>query len=168
MTSLIGLYNQIEYTQDFPSEGVRFADIFPLLSDGTSREWLGYYLTKSIPGGVDTIVAPEVRGLLLGYLTSGYKVIPIRKKGKLPHPTASVTYDTEYSTDTIECNELELGNCWFIDDIGATYGTYNAVKEIVEKLGGTLKGGTVLLDVLGNKPEEVKELFEEVKSVQGD
>lgn len=161
--TLEDLYNSIEYTKDFPNEGVNFANILPLLNNPNTRQCLSNFLINSIPEHVDTIVAPEVRGMLLAYLIPTYKVVPIRKAGKLPNPTITKIYKTEYSTDVLQCNEKSLGNCWFIDDIFATGGTYEAVKEIVQDLGGHLLGGTVLLDVLGNKPDEVIELFSEVK-----
>lgn len=155
------LYNNIEFIDGFPKEGVRFANILPLLNNPVLRDKLRDVLQDSIPEDVDVIVAPEVRGMLLAYILTDYTVLPIRKKGKLPGDVVSVTYDTEYSTDTLECRVVDLSNkkCWFIDDIYATGGTYKAVEDLVVKLGGNLLGGSILLDVLGKKDSKIVEVF---------
>lgn len=155
------LYNNIEFIDGFPKEGVRFANILPLLNNPVLRDKLRDVLQDSIPEDVDVIVAPEVRGMLLAYILTDYTIVPIRKKGKLPGDVISVTYDTEYSTDTLECRKVNLKNknCWFIDDIYATGGTYKAVESLVDQLGGKLIGGSVLLDVLGKKDSKIVEVF---------
>lgn len=155
------LYNNIEFIDDFPKEGIRFANILPLLNNPILRDKLRDILQDSIPEDVDVIVAPEVRGMLLAYILTDYTVVPVRKKGKLPGEVISVTYDTEYSTDTLECRKINLEgkNCWFIDDIFATGGTYKAVRELITQLGGNLLGGSVLLDVLGKKDSKIVEVF---------
>lgn len=155
------LYNNIEFIDGFPKEGVRFANILPLLNNPVLRDKLRDVLQDSIPEDIDIIVAPEVRGMLLAYILTDYTIIPVRKKGKLPGDVVSVTYDTEYSTDTLECQRVDLKgkNCWFVDDIYATGGTYKAVEDLVTQLGGKLVGGSVLLDVLGKKGTEIVEVF---------
>jgi adenine phosphoribosyltransferase len=99
--------------------------------------------------------------MLLAYILTDYTVVPVRKKGKLPGDVISVTYDTEYSTDTLECSRIDLTGkgCWFVDDIYATGGTYRAVEDLVSQLGGNLLGGSVLLDVLGKKDAKIVEVF---------
>ena len=157
------LYNNIEFIDGFPKEGVRFANILPLLNNPVLRDKLRDVLQDSIPEDIDIIVAPEVRGMLLAYILTDYIIIPVRKKGKLPGDVVSVTYNTEYSTDTLECRRVDLKgkNCWFVDDIYATGGTYKAVEGLITQLGGKLVGGSVLLDVLGKKGTEIVEVFED-------
>lgn len=162
------LYNALSTYQDFPNDGVVFKDILPIFMDPELTTRLVCLLIDTIPDEVECIVAPESRGFMLGVLVAfslGIEFVPIRKKGKLPGDTLSYNYATEYSEDSLE---IQLGTtknkeCWFIDDVYATGGTYLATKYLVDKDQGNLLGGTVLLDVINKKPEEITELLEEVK-----
>lgn len=166
-TLLYELYLNLKHYPDFPKEGVDFIDILPITSDGRLRETLRNCIIDTIPKDIDVIVAPESRGFMLAYMLPNYTIIPLRKEGKLPGPTIKETYTTEYSTDTLEVQQIDLTNkhVWFIDDIGCTLGTYNIAHYLVTKLGGKLLGGTVLLNILGKQPDNgvLKELFHDVK-----
>ena len=166
-TILYELYLNLKHYQDFPKEGVDFIDILPITSDGRLREILRNCIINTIPKDIDVIVAPESRGFILAYMLPNYTIIPLRKEGKLPGPTIKETYTTEYSTDTLEVQQIDLTNkhVWFIDDIFATGGTYNIANKLVNRLGGELIGGTVLLNIFNKQPEHgiIKELFIEVK-----
>lgn len=163
------LYNEMGTYLNFPSPGVEFKDMMPLLNDPDKLFKLVIALAKTIPDNIDVIVGPESRGFLLGILVAynqHLRFVPIRKQGKLPGRTISCTYDTEYSTDTLEIQKdiIKSGdNCWFIDDVYATGGTYEAAEELINKSNGFLLGGTTLLSVLGNHPDYIIELFEGVK-----
>ena len=66
----------------------------------------------------------------------GIPFIPIRKAGKLPYKTDSITYDLEYGTATIEMHTdaLEgINNVLIHDDLLATGGTANAAAQLVAK-----------------------------------
>ena len=88
----------------------------------------------------------EARGFVIGTtvareMNKGF--ILVRKKGKLPHKTESVTYDLEYGTDTIEVHSdaIKPGqSILIIDDLLATGGTVSACCQLVEKLGGKVAG----------------------------
>lgn len=166
-TILYELYLNLKHYQDFPKEGVDFIDILPITSDGRLREILRNCILDTIPKDIDVIAAPESRGFILAYMLPNYTIIPLRKEGKLPGPTIKETYTTEYSTDTLEVQQIDLTNkhVWFIDDIGCTLGTYNIANKLVNRLGGELVGGTVLLNIMDKQPDNgvLKELFIEVK-----
>lgn len=168
MIQLKELYNKLGTYPDFPSEGVIFKDIFPILKDPDLTYQLVEELCKTIPEDVTCIVAPESRGFLLGMLVAyrmELKFVPIRKPGKLPGEVYYTSIETEYSNDTLEIQRKSVQDeyCWFIDDIYATGGTYKGAQRLIKKSEGELLGGSVLLDVLGKAPDSIIELFREVK-----
>lgn len=168
LITMLDLYKRIKNYNDFPTEGVVFKDIMPILCEPENRNSLITYITSTIPDDVDVIVAPESRGLMLAFMVSknlNKEILPLRKKGKLPGDILSYTYETEYSVDTLECQVKDLlgKKCWFIDDVYATGGTYRAAEYLVHNLGANLAGGTVLLDIFDSRPNQLVELFEEVK-----
>ena len=89
-------------------QGVSFLDIFPLLRDPLAFETLithflhhimSHTIPKSVLKKVDVVVGLDARGFLLGPIIAlrlGAAFVPIRKKGKLPGPCTSVTYEKEY------------------------------------------------------------------------
>ena len=168
MIQLKELYNKLGTYPDFPSEGVIFKDIFPILKDPDYTYQLVEELCNSIPEDVTCIVAPESRGFLLGMLVAyrlELKFVPIRKPGKLPGEVYYTSIETEYSKDRLEVQRKSVQDeyCWFIDDIYATGGTYKGAQKLIKKSEGVLLGGSVLLDVLGKAPESIIEIFREVK-----
>jgi adenine phosphoribosyltransferase len=102
---------------------------------------------------IDIIVSNEARGFILGGALAcelGVGFVPIRKKGKLPSKTVSLTYQKEYESDTIEIHEdaIEPGQkVLLIDDLLATGGTIKANAELVEKLGGKVVGIGFLIEL---------------------
>lgn len=160
------IYSKIRVIENYPKENVSFKDVIPLIQDPELRYYLISYIIDTIPDEVDVIVAPETRGLLLAGMVAdgaGKELVMLRKRGKIPVETYYVTYDTEYSTDVLEIErqDLQEKNCWFIDDVYATGGTYKASKKLIDKCKGNLIGGTILLDIFGKLPTELIELFRE-------
>jgi len=89
-------------------------------------------------------VGVDSRGFIFAPLMAtklGAGFVPVRKVGKLPHKTASQSYDLEYGTDTLEIHmdAIEKGEKVLIhDDVLATGGTARAVCDLVEQLGGEI------------------------------
>mgnify|MGYP006242328379 FL=1 len=69
-----------------------------------------------------------------------------RKEGKLPPPTRTLGYDTEYSKDVLELKEGS-GEVVIVDDVLATGGTIQTVNKLVEKAGYNVVGNIVLIDL---------------------
>lgn len=146
---------------DFPKPGILFRDITPLLAEPklfkTTIDLLAEPYLKTT---VDYAVGIESRGFLfasaLAYrLNCG--VVPVRKKGKLPYQTLSVTYDLEYGQDTVEIHRDAFGKSkkvLIVDDVLATGGTAKATAELVEKAGGKLVGISFLIELLALKGRE--------------
>ncbi len=125
---------------DFPKEGIIFKDITTLLGNGEAFKISIDALTEQYKDqSIDYVVGVEARGFLFGAVIAyqlGVGFVPVRKKGKLPYKTQSVTYDLEYGTDTVEVHEdgVEAGSrVLIVDDLLATGGTIKAVADLVSK-----------------------------------
>ena len=148
------LKSSIRDIKDFPKAGVVFKDITPLLQDGdlfksTIERLAGPFQRK----GITHVASIESRGFIFGapvayLLGAGY--IPVRKKGKLPSKTVSLTYDLEYGTDTLEMHADALdpsARVLIIDDVLATGGTARATCQLVEKLKGKVAGLSFVIEL---------------------
>jgi adenine phosphoribosyltransferase len=137
----------IRTVPDFPKPGILFYDITTLLKNPTGFATLidglaFHYFHR----GVDLVLAIEARGFIFGpalayRLNAGF--VPVRKPRKLPGPTAKVTYDLEYGTDSLEIHTdaIEPGqNVIIVDDLLATGGTMEATIKLVRQLGGRIAG----------------------------
>ena len=139
---------------DFPKEGIVFKDITPLLQNPSSlKEIVDKFSDHYANRKIDVIVGAEARGFLFGpavaiNLNAGF--VPVRKLGKLPYETASMTYDLEYGTDTLEIHKdaVKAGdNVLMLDDLLATGGTMAASCKLVESLGGKIMGCAFLIEL---------------------
>ncbi len=141
------LRDRIRDVPDFPKKGILFKDITPLLRDPRAFSAAVDALADRLRGASGTAVAAvEARGFIFGAALAvrlGVGFVPVRKKGKLPYRTRSVTYDLEYGTDTLEVHEDALTSedrVLVVDDLLATGGTAAAVARLIEGLGGRVAG----------------------------
>lgn len=139
---------------DYPQPGVLFRDITPLLADAEALRVTTEALVEPFTGRFDVVAGVEARGFILAgaaAIAAGVGFVPIRKAGKLPRPAAAVDYALEYGTATIEMHDdLPRGTrVLLIDDVLATGGTLAAGREIVQRLGCTLAGISVLFEIHG-------------------
>lgn len=154
---------------DFPKKGVIFKDITTLLRNKKAFKECIVLLSKKYKNKkIDKIVSMESRGFILGAALAyklGCGFVPVRKKGKLPWETISVTYDLEYGTDTLEIHKDAFSkgeNVLIVDDVLATGGTAKAVTELVEKTGGKISGLCFLIELAFLNPRkklEGREIF---------
>ena len=145
---------------DYPQPGVLFRDITPLLADREALHATTQALVAPFLGSFDVVAGIEARGFILAgaaAIAAGTGFVPIRKSGKLPIPAAAVDYALEYGTATIEMHEdLSPGaRILLIDDVLATGGTLAAGRTIVEQLGYTVAGISVLFEIDGLGGREV-------------
>lgn len=148
------LKSTIRVIEGFPKEGISFKDITTLLKDKDAFKYAVDELKKNIEGlGAEYIVGPEARGFMLGCALSykmGLGFIPVRKKGKLPAETVSYSYEKEYGTDTIEIHKdaIKPGTkVVVIDDLLATGGTVEAVKDLLVKMGAEIVAFEFLIEL---------------------
>lgn len=127
---------------DFPTPGILFRDITPLLAS-----------PEAFRAAVDAMVAPfrdaragkvvgiEARGFMFGAAVArelGLGFVPARKPGKLPGRTEKVAYGLEYGSDALEVHADAFSpgeSVLIVDDVLATGGTSAAAAELVERLG---------------------------------
>ncbi|GAI31767.1 unnamed protein product, partial [marine sediment metagenome] len=102
----VDLKRYIRSIPDWPKKGILFRDITPLLADPKALTAAVEALCAGFTGvGIEYVAAVEARGFIFGAAVAeklGAGFVPIRKKGKLPSKTESITYDLEYGTDTLE------------------------------------------------------------------
>lgn len=139
---------------DFPTPGVVFRDITPLLGDAEAFAGTVDALVASFRDrGIDQVIGVEARGFILAapvaYLL-GAGFVPVRKKGKLPHSVEQEHYVLEYGTDLLEIHVdgLVVGSrVVVVDDVLATGGTAAATVRLVEKLGAEVVGLGFVLEL---------------------
>lgn len=139
---------------DFPKPGIIFKDITPLLGDARALHAAVEDMAAPFKDtGVDMVVGMESRGFLFGpgvafHLGCGFA--PVRKPGKLPHDTESVSYDLEYGSDTLEIHVdavLKGHKVLIVDDLLATGGTAAATAQLIEKIGGEIVGFSFVIEL---------------------
>jgi adenine phosphoribosyltransferase len=137
---------------DYPSAGVLFRDITPLLADAGAFALVVAAMAEPV-GGADVVVGVEARGFLLGAAVAhaaGVGVVPARKAGKLPAVAGSRDYQLEYGTATLElpAGVISPGDrVYLVDDVLATGGTLAASCELVEQVGARVCGIGVLIEL---------------------
>jgi len=143
---------------DFPKPGILFRDITTLLQHKQAFKSAVDQLVKKYKNKkIDLVVAVEARGFILGGILAyelGAGFIPVRKKGKLPWKTKSVTYELEYGTDTLEMHEDAIfagSRVLIVDDLLATGGTVKAVTDLVEYFKGKIIGIAFMIELVDLK-----------------
>lgn len=141
----------IDDIPNFPKQGIIFKDISRLLRDALP-ELLDAMEEKVDWTGIDAIAGIDARGFILGAALAGKRgigFIPIRKKGKLPPPVLSKSYQLEYGTDTLEIKQSpdRRLNLLVIDDVLATGGTLRTALSLCREAGHQVKDILVLIDL---------------------
>jgi adenine phosphoribosyltransferase len=150
----LDLRDRIRDVPDFPTEGIVFKDVMPLLADpayfaGTIRQLSDW----AKPREPDLILGAEARGFIFGGALAyslGAGFIAARKPGKLPRETVEATYALEYGTDSLHVHRDAVSpgsRVIVLDDVLATGGTAKAKVELVESLGGIVAGVLFVLEL---------------------
>ena len=154
--SVDSIADRIRDVPDFPKKGILFKDITPVLSDiDTLRASVKEMAAPFMDLEIDVVVGIESRGFIFGAPIADVlncSFVPVRKPGKLPWKTESVSYKLEYGTDALEIHEdaiTEGQNVLIVDDLLATGGTAEATCKLVSKLGGNIKGLSLLIELEG-------------------
>jgi adenine phosphoribosyltransferase len=143
---------------DYPSPGILFKDITPLLADhdtftATVQALADAGRDESGATVVDKVLGMEARGFILAApvaLALGAGFVPVRKAGKLPRETHAVSYALEYGEATLEVHTDAVApgeRVLLVDDVLATGGTIAATRQLVEACGGTIAGVAVLMEL---------------------
>jgi adenine phosphoribosyltransferase len=150
------LRNHIRTVSDWPTPGVQFRDITPLLQNAkVFRVLIDAFVHRYMDPALrpDVVAGLDARGFILGAVVA-YELnlgfVPIRKKGKLPFTTIEETYELEYGSATVELHTdaVKPGNrVLLIDDLIATGGTMMAGKKLLEKMGAVVTEGAAIVDL---------------------
>lgn len=144
----------IRAVPDFPSPGIVFRDITPLLRDARAlARVVDAFAERYRDSRVDLVAGIESRGFLFGTpiavaLRAGF--VPIRKMGKLPGDTIHRAYQLEYGSNHLEIHRdaVEYGQrVLLVDDVLATGGTAAASVELIRELGGELVGAAFAIEL---------------------
>lgn len=143
----------IEDVPDFPTPGVVFKDITPLLARPDAFSAAVGTLVSAAPRAVDVVVGMEARGFIFAApvaLALGAGFAPVRKPGKLPRSVVAADFALEYRSDTLalHADAIRPGDrVLVVDDVLATGGTGRATVELVGRLGGQVVGVAVLIEL---------------------
>lgn len=150
----IDLGAHIRDIPDFPSPGIVFKDITPLLGDAAAFAAAVDGLAAPFEGqGITKVLGTEARGFILAApvahrFAAGF--VPVRKAGKLPWEIERQEYELEYGTDLLEIHRDAIApgeRVLIVDDVLATGGTAAATARLVEKLGGEVAGFAFLIEL---------------------
>ena len=145
---------RVRRVPDHPEPGILFYDVMPLFQDhaafGQCVEDLAAWARTVDPG---IVVGIEARGFIVGAHLSqrlGVGFAAARKPGKLPAETLGEDYALEYGSDRLEMHRDAMAagtRALICDDLLATGGTAAAAARLVERVGGTVAGVAVIVEL---------------------
>jgi adenine phosphoribosyltransferase len=150
----LDLRDRVRDVPDFPSPGIVFKDLMPLIADPEYfRESIRQLAEWAGPREPDLVLGAEARGFIFGAALAyelGAGFIAARKPGKLPRETIEATYALEYGTDSLQVHRDSVprgARVVIIDDVLATGGTAHAKIELVEGLDGIVVGIAFVIEL---------------------
>ena len=151
---LARLSARIRDVPDFPSPGVLFKDITPLLADAKSfAQCVDALAAPWRDTAIDTVCGIEARGFIFGATLArrlGVGFVPLRKAGKLPAATRGIDFGLEYGEARLEIHADALAagaHVLIVDDVLATGGTLAAAAGLVQALGAEVAGAAVVVEL---------------------
>ena len=150
----MNLKKYIRSIPDFPSRGIMFRDITPLLKSASAMKYVTRQLAAPFRDSeVTAVLAAEARGFVFGVplaMELGAAFVPIRKPGKLPFETESFEYNLEYGSDKLEIHQdaIERGErVLLVDDLLATGGTMEACLRLAENQQADVVGMAFVIEL---------------------
>jgi len=150
----LNLTDYIRAIPDFPKPGILFRDITPLLAAPAAfRRSVVEMANPFRHEKIDVVAAAEARGFIFAApvaLELNAALIPIRKPGKLPFKTQTLSYDLEYGADALQIHADAIApgaRVLMVDDLLATGGTIDACCRLVENAGGVVVGCSFLIEL---------------------
>lgn len=143
---------------DFPSPGITFRDVTPLLADpGLLRRAARALRVTAAAAEFGSVAGIESRGFIFAAAVAagdgpslGLHIL--RKPGGLPPPVLSRSYALEYGSDTLELRDglIRPGErVLLIDDVLATGGTAGAAVQLLKSAGAVVVGAAFLIELDG-------------------
>jgi adenine phosphoribosyltransferase len=150
----LDLRDRIRDVPDFPTQGVVFKDLMPLIADAEYfRVTIDRLAEWARPREPELVLGAEARGFIFGAALAyavGAGFIAARKPGKLPRETIQATYALEYGTDSLQVHRDAIAadaRVIVVDDVLATGGTARAKVELVEGLGAIVVGVLFVIEL---------------------
>ncbi|HIW82048.1 MAG TPA: adenine phosphoribosyltransferase [Candidatus Acetatifactor stercoripullorum] len=150
------LEEYVKSIPDFPEKGIIFRDVTSVLQDAEGLHLAIDTMEDMIKDlEYDVVAGPESRGFIFGTpiaYNNRKPFVLIRKQGKLPRETVSISYDLEYGQSVIEMHKDSIKpgqRVLIVDDLIATGGTTEAMIKLIESLGGQVVGIVVLMELAG-------------------
>ncbi len=137
---------------DYPSPGILFRDLTPMIADAKALQIVVDSLGTIAPGATH-FAGLEARGFIFASAMAarlGRGCILLRKPQKLPRATYSVSYQLEYGSDSIEIHRDALGpadKVLIVDDVLATGGTLCAAIELLSLTEAECLGSAVVAEI---------------------
>lgn len=153
MTAADAIASLARTIPDFPSPGILFVDLTPVLADGPALAAVAAELVAPFAGEFDVVAGVEARGFAFAAAAAtaaGTGLLLVRKAGKLPGATLAESYALEYGEATLEVHgdQLPAGTrVLVVDDVLATGGTLGAAVRLVERAGWVAAGVAVVLEI---------------------
>lgn len=160
------LSQRVGAVPDFPIPGIVFRDITTLLADPESFRSTVAHLGAIVAPMVNNelsgnttedlpvkLAAIESRGFIFGAAVGhelGLPIVLIRKPGKLPRRSRSISYELEYGSDQLEVHVDDVGprdHVIVVDDLLATGGTAVASVQLLRDCGATVDHAVFVVDL---------------------
>ena len=139
---------------DWPTPGVLFQDLSPLMGDSVGFRTTVDLLAEAVADSVvDAVAGIEARGWPWGAALAaqlGVGFVPLRKAGKLPGEVHVEQYALEYGTAVLELQSdaLTAGHrILLVDDVLATGGTAAAAVSLTRRAGADVVGIAVVAEI---------------------
>ncbi len=150
----LDLKSLIRDVPDYPSEGILFRDLTPLMANPGAMHYVTNLLSEHLRSmQVEVIAAIDSRGFIFGAPVAAVldiPFVPIRKVGKLPPPVNGIDYALEYGTARLEISTSAIAadqKVAVVDDLLATGGSAGAAIELVDSLGANVVTATFLVEL---------------------
>jgi len=158
------LHETIKNFPDFPSKGILFRDILPVLQKPKLyKKLIESMASKDFFNKADAIIAIDARGFLFASSIAIINSIPLilaRKPGKLPGTLISSEYELEYGANSLSIQKDSISSYEkfvIVDDLLATGGTVNCVTQILKEKHKEILGLSIVIEL---KDLRGRDLFE--------
>jgi len=151
--------NLIRDVPDYPSPGILFRDLTPMIADGRALRTVVDSLGSLAPDATH-FAGLEARGFIFASAIAARLekgCVLLRKPNKLPREKFAVSYQLEYGTDAIEIHKdalTESDKVLIVDDVLATGGTLCAAIELLAMTPATCLGSVVVAEIVALQGRE--------------
>ncbi len=148
------LKEAIETYPNFPTKGILFKDLTPILRDpDLFKKLIKEMSNASLFKDSECIVGIDARGFIFASgiaLLLSKPLVLARKPGKLPGDLFEESYELEYGVNTLSMQSESLKHYKsfaIVDDLLATGGTVNSVAEILKSQKKIINGLSVVVEL---------------------